>query len=230
MPAERHGSFCYLIPIFIRKNFACGLTTTLVVLTPSVVVADQNSAVSKHKRESSIVQPKQTSTGDLTVTVNEAPRSFDRVGQKIKLVYVITNVSDKNISNNVYVADSDAQVICAPLKRQALPPGGTLQCNSTLHIDQQHFAEGEMRHNFSVIAGGSVSNIQESVICRKGWESECDANTKIICEFHRKLTSTLVRPDICNAMIFNTSVPSGHFSPYQHATGGVYAKDDFQTR
>jgi hypothetical protein len=230
MPAKRHDSFYYLTPKIFRDVMGWVLSAVLTVFTPNVAVAGDNVAVAKYKRQTFIVKPSQTRSGDLIVTVNEVPRIFDRVGQKIKLVYVITNVSNENIRNHVYVADSDAQVICAPLKRQALPPGGTLQCSATLHVDQQHFTDGEMRHNFSVIAGGHVSHIQESVICRKGWEGECNANTKIICDFHRKLNTAAVRPDICDAVIFETSAPNRQSSPFQRAIGIVHANDDIQAR
>jgi hypothetical protein len=204
----------------------CVLAFLIVLVTYSLGIADEERHRFSDRQETSTTQASRSSDGGLQVTVIETPRTFERVGQTIKLVYVIKNISGKSISNQVYVADSDARVVCAPRLKQVLQSGGTIQCKSTLRIDQQHFVDGEMRHNFLAVSGGNVSNIQESVICRKGWRSECDANTKIICDLHRDLKTKAVRPDICDPVISNTTAPNVKASKCRELAGLVFIDTD----
>ncbi len=190
-----------------RTASTYGLALVISVICNGVEVSGETQSQLNYNRQQRVTPIVQSDNSGLLVTVHESPPVFERVGQAIDLVYVIKNTSGKNIRTDVYVADSDVQVICMPLKMQTLLPGATLQCSATAHIGQQHFLDGEMRHNFSAVSGGNVSNVQESVICRKGWKNECDTNTQIICDLHRKLKSTAVWPDICDAVISRSSTP-----------------------
>jgi hypothetical protein len=198
------------------------LVLLLAATCNSVAVRGETRSSLNNGGEKAIKQFNQRLSGGLLVTVSESPAVFQRAGQTIKLVYLIKNMSSSSIFDEVKIVDSDAQVVCMQMKRQALPPGGTILCRASVKIDQQHFMDGELRHNFLAVSGGNISNIQESVVCRQGWESECNTNTRTICDMHQKMNSSIIRPDICDAMSSNTAEPNATASPDKFASGAAF--------